>query len=244
MPKEFLKALGPLYVVNLPYRTDRYAEFREQLAQLGIGPDDPNVRFFPAIRPDHAGEFTSVGARGCFLSHMKVVELALSNPGADVIICEDDLDFAANFASRSPGILQVLDKTDWDIFIGGYTSDTLGELVSRDPLVLRVPSEQELIGSHFYVVRSRAIPRLYRFLQAMSARPAGHPDGGPMHYDGALNHFRAQEPDIVTLTTLPALGVQRPSRTDVHELAWFDRMPLMRPIMAGLRRLKRVLLRR
>lgn len=243
MTKEFLKALGPLYVVNLPCRTDRHAEFCEQLSQIGIDPDDPKVQFFPAIRPDNAGEFTSAGARGCFLSHMKVVEMALSHPGADVIICEDDLDFAANFASRSPGVLQVLDKTDWDIFIGGYVSDAIGEIVSRDPLVFRVPPEQELIGSHFYILRNRAIPRLHRFLQAMNARPAGHPEGGPMHYDGALNHFRAQEPDIVTLTTLPAMGVQRPSRTDVHELAWFDRVPLTRPIMAGLRRLKRMLSR-
>lgn len=61
-----------------------------------------------------------------------------------------------------------------------------------------------------------------------------------MHYDGALNHFTSQDPDIVTLATLPALGVQRPSRTDVHDLAWFDRVPALRTVVAALRKIKRM----
>lgn len=171
MIEQFLETLGQLYVVNLPYRTDRYAEFCEQLSRPGIGPDHPKVRFFPAIRPEDAGEFTSIGARGCFLSHMKVVEIAHSDPDAHVIICEDDLDFTAGFKSRLPGILRVLGDTDWDIFIGGYVSDTVGEVLNRDPLVFRVPPDQELIGSHFYILRGSAISRLYHFLRAMNARP-------------------------------------------------------------------------
>lgn len=241
MTQEVLETLGPLYVVNLPYRTDRRAEFCDQLVRLGIAPDHPLIRFFPAIRATDAGAFPTIGARGCFLSHMKILEEALTQNHASVIICEDDLDFSADFASRMPRVIRALDGIDWDLFIGGYVSDRVGEAVSRDPLVFHVPRDLQLIGAHFYILRGRAIARLYQRLDVMLARPAGHPDGGPMHYDGALNHFRSCEPDIVTVAARPALGVQRASRTDIHALALMDRLALTRPVMNFLRKVKRKL---
>ncbi len=226
-------------MVNLPYRTDRRAEFCDQLARLGIGPDHPQIRFFPAIRPTDADAFPTVGARGCFPSHMKIVEQAVAEGHASVIICEHDLDFSADFASRLPGVLRALDRVDWDMFMAGYASDTVGDVISRDPLVFRVPRDLQLIGAHFYILRGRAIARLYQLLQGMQGRPPGHPEGGPMHYDGALNHFRSCDLDIVTVATLPALGVQRASRTDIHPLALLDRLSATRPVMTALRKVKR-----
>lgn len=59
-----------------------------------------------------------------------------------------------------------------------------------------------------------------------------------MHVDGAYSHFRADHPQMVTLSVSPTLGVQRPSRTDVHDLRWFDRVPLVRDTAQLYRRLR------
>ena len=55
-------------IINLPERIDRKREMQKQLANVGWGAD-----FFSAIRPTHPDGFESVGARGCFLSHLAVL---------------------------------------------------------------------------------------------------------------------------------------------------------------------------
>ncbi len=59
-----------------------------------------------------------------------------------------------------------------------------------------------------------------------------------MHVDGAFSRFRADHPDVVTLAALPPLGYQRPSRTDIHALRFYDRWPVLRDIVDAFRRMK------
>ena len=59
------------FVINLPYRTDRRSEMQRELSRIGW-----NAQFFPAIRPASAGSFSSIGAHGCFLSHLAVLKAA------------------------------------------------------------------------------------------------------------------------------------------------------------------------
>jgi hypothetical protein len=61
-------------------------------------------------------------------------------------------------------------------------------------------------------------------------RPGGHPDGGPMHIDGAYSFFRERNPDVMTLIACPNLGWQRSSRSDVFPNKWFDRWPVFRQL--------------
>ena len=65
-----------------------------------------------------------------------------------------------------------------------------------------------------------------------------------MHVDGAYNWFRRANPQFKTLLAIPELGFQRASRTDIHELRWYDRVPLFREGMASLRQVKNALIRR
>ena len=58
------------------------------------------------------------------------------------------------------------------------------------------------------------------FMEELQQRPPGHPDGGPMHIDGAYSTFRVQNPDVVTLIASPNLGWQRSSRSDVTPNWW------------------------
>lgn len=167
---------------------------------------------------------------------MAVLEQAISAGEHSVVICEDDLNFAPDFLSRLPAVLDVLGREEWDILYAGYTSDQVGEPVDRGANVFRLPPAHPVVCAHFYLIRGRAITDFHDYLKLILTRPAGHPDGGPMHYDGAINRFRSARPDLVALATLPTLGTQRSSRTDIHELRWFDRTPVIRDAAMFLRK--------
>ncbi|WP_255509366.1 glycosyltransferase family 25 protein [Oceaniovalibus sp. ACAM 378] len=209
------------------------------MARIGLSFDHPRIRVFPAVRPAELAGFTTLGTRGCFLSHKSVLEQTLSAGERSVIICEDDLDFAPDFLSRLPAVLDIMGREAWDFFYAGYTSVQIGDLVGPEANIFRLPPNHPVLCSHFYIIRGQAIADFHDYLSVILSRPAGHPDGGPMHYDGAINHFRASRPDLVTLAILPTLGSQRSSRTDVHALRWFDRTPLVRDAVQFLRKAKR-----
>ena len=216
-------------IVNLSYRTDRRAQMAEQLARVGLAFDSPNVRLFSAVRPADPGGFESIGAHGCFVSHLTILREVRGS--RNVLIFEDDLDFVYGIAEAMGPVLQAL-PLSWGIFYGGCV---VAVVPSTGPLTEILPLTP--IGtSHFVAFNGQVIGHLVDYLEAILARPPGHPDGGPMHVDGAYSHFRAAHPAVRTFVAIPELGHQRPSRTDIHELRWFDRMPLARTLVQMIRR--------
>ena len=234
--EDFLSVTGPMVVINLPHRDDRRREFADQLKRIGLSFDNPQVRLFEAVRPTEAAGFPTLGARGCFLSHLGVLREALAAGLDGVLICEDDLDFSPDMIRRLPAITAELKRQPWGLFYGGYESPPEGEALSAG--LLRVEPAQAIGCLHFYAVRGSAIADLVRYLEAVLTRPAGHPAGGLMHVDGAICHFRSDHPQYTTLAVVPPIGVQRFSRTDIHALNWYDRWPVVRSLMAPLRRLR------
>ena len=218
-----------IYVINLPHRADRRAEMAAQLARVGLTFDSPNVTLFKAIRPDDAGEFESIGARGCFMSHLEILRDARDL--RSVLILEDDLDFV-------PDVGPLLDKAraalppSWGVFYGGCVVN----MDLRSAPLTRVPAKVRTETTHFVGFNGAVVGRVIGYLEAILARPRGHRDGGPMHVDGAYSRFREDNPDVETFVASPQLGFQRPSRTDIHALRWFDRTPLVRNAVQALRR--------
>lgn len=230
-----------IFVINLPVRTDRRAEMAIQLKNIGLNLGEGHVELFPAVRPDAPGAFPSIGARGCFMSHLNVLRTARRLELQRVAILEDDLDFAADFNGRIQPLLEQLASVNWSIFYGGYHV----EHSLRDPsrVGLLEAQSDELIGTtHFVVFQGEAIAAAVQYLEAILARPAGDPDGGPMHVDGAYNWFRRANPQFKTVLAIPELGFQRASRTDIHDLRWYDSKPLVRDAVACIRSLKKALL--
>ncbi len=231
--EDLLATLGPIVVINLPFRADRRSEFATQLHRIGLSFDHPQVKIFDAVRPDAPDGFPSVGARGCFFSHLGILREAVATGQDRILICEDDLDFTPNSLASFPDLMARLKTDDWSLFYGGYGETPLGKKTA--PGILLLDSDQGVSCSHFYAVRGSAIADLKNYLEAMLLRPPGDPKGGPMHYDGALSWFRKEHPHHITLAAAPPIGVQRSSRTDIHELRWFDRWPIARSL-AGLGR--------
>jgi hypothetical protein len=215
------------YVINLPHRVDRRMETERQLARIGW-----SAEFFPAVRPGEAAGFPSIGARGCFLSHLAVLQKGLAAGADRVVVLEDDVNFAAGFADRWQSTMAALEQLPWSIFYPGHALTGLPSGLSR--LAPATPVR----CTHFMMLEGRAIPQLVAGLQTILARPPGHPAGGPMHVDGAYSTMREQNPSLMTYALSPTLGYQRPSRTDIGDSRWFDRVGALEPVVGLARKLK------
>lgn len=232
---------GQVFIINLTSRPDRRREMQTQLERIGLSLNSPRVVLFQAIRPDDPGGFPTLGARGCFMSHLAVLREARDKGLASVLILEDDFNFCDNFAVKFDTVAEGLGSTDWGIFYGSYHLNApppgaVAACFAAEPaLAIGTSAMLAVNGPH--------IAPLVHYLEAMLRRPAGDPAGGPMHIDGAYCWFRLSHPEVSTWLANPPLGYQRSSRTDVHALRWFDRAGWVRQLVAGFRRLQNKLRR-
>ncbi len=221
-----------VYAVNLPERKDRRQLIVKELEEAGMPLTPHKVEIFPAIRPDEAGGFPSIGARGCFYSHVAILKQAKHQGLSNILIVEDDLEISAKFRTDQAVILEQLCQQDWDFVYFGHVE----EVEQKSPVTL-VPFSEGVMTAHFYAVNGKILDRLLRFLEELQNRPPGHPDGGPMHLDGAYSTFRHQNPDVVTLIASPNLGWQRSSPSNISP-RWFDRVPGLRQLAGAAKTTK------
>ncbi|MBV6821947.1 glycosyltransferase family 25 protein [Pseudomonas sp. PD9R] len=225
-------------IINISSRKDRRLETEEEFARNGFDIDDEKTGFFEAVTPTEGKGFPSIGVRGCFLSHLGVLEEAMRLNLKNILILEDDIQFSRRVAEYGTQAIESLEGMEWDIVYFGHPVG--GD--SNSPVWKEV--DQPIHLAHFYAVNGRCFAKLRDFLLQILERPPGHPDGGPMHYDAALNTLIHKDDGIRAYYFTWNLGYQRPSRTDLHALSFFDRVPLLRPVMGMLRRLKARNLRR
>ena len=224
-----LSCVDAVYVINLPSRRDRRREMNAQLARLGLSFDHDAVTLFPAVRPDGPGEFPSIGARGCFMSHLGVLEDAGRRGLKSLLILEDDADFTPDFLSLGEPHAAAIKNGSWDILYLGYDIDGGHPVDSgaEDGLVRPISASTPIRLTHAMMIRCDASLPLAAYFRTMLTRPAGHPDGGPMHVDGAYSWFRRDHPDRRTAAAVKQWAVQRSSRTDVHDVGWKERIPFI-----------------
>lgn len=234
--RPLLAGFERIVVVNLPERADRRREMEVELAKVGVDSTDVRLRFFAAKRPTEKGDWPSLGARGCFQSHLEILQQAQAAELRNILILEDDCDFTDHPVAVRAALLDSLHTTDWDLaYLGHPVSFDDAPTVEPGTWVAHNAPFQQ---SHCYAVNGRAIPRLVEFLEAITRRPEGHPLGGPQHYDGALNMFRQQNPDVKTLLAGPSLAHQRSSKSDIYE-HWYDKIPGLSQLVALRRALKK-----
>jgi hypothetical protein len=234
MNTELNTFFGQVYVINLRSRADRRIEMNEQLQRIGLSFDSPNVLLFEATKPTDPAGFPTVGARGCFMSHLAVLRDARDKGLPSVVILEDDLNFCDDFVERFSAIASSLGRVDWGLFFGIYVVDK--PLVQSDSPCVKAGSLLPIGTSAFVALNARCIHAMVDYLDAMLSRPPGDPQGGPMHIDGAYCWFRQSHPEISTWLAWNQLGFQRSSKTDVHALRWYDRATWSAWMVALLRR--------
>lgn len=231
------KLLDRIYIINLESRPDRKREMQAELSELGLGADHPLVTFFPAVKPEDSGPFPSIGARGCFMSHLGVLQDAQARGCRRFLILEDDAALVPNVRAVLPGVLSELEAASWAIAYLGYRIDAgqfPGPSANPNTQWRALPAQVGVQTTHAMAIHSRAVPMIIAYLETMLTRAAGHAEGGPMHVDGAYSWFRKQHPKALTLVTPAQYVVQRASQSDIAPPSWRDKVPFV-PM---LRRLK------
>ena len=231
-----LRAFDAVYLLNLPDRTDRLRDSFAELEKL-----DPAARsvveVVPGWRATEAHGFPSVGAYGCFQAHLGALRLAQSRAVESVLILEDDLHVERHMREHWPRVGVAIRTCRWDVLnLGFHASFDEIDGETAEPLF----ATREALGlAHCYAVAAAALPGLIAYLEAVLSRPAGHPRGGAMHFDGALYHFFVEHPEAIRLRPRCSLVGQRSSRSDIAGARWFDRdVPFVRAAVDGLRTLR------
>jgi glycosyl transferase, family 25 len=222
-----------IVVINLPERRDRRKHVLAELAKVGVSEEDRRVQVFAAIRPADPGGFPSIGSRGCFMSHLTVIEEALRDGIQRLLIVEDDLKLESSIFQPLPMLAGQLVEGDWDFAYLGHVEALPGDPESPNWLITTAPVH----CTHFYGLNRRVMSTLYEYLQSCLTRPAGSDDGGPMHVDGAYSMFRARE-TVKTLIAVPSLGGQRSSRSDIYPNRWYDRTPVLKELAGWAREIR------
>lgn len=207
-----------IWIINLESRADRRAQMAGEIDRLGLS-GDPRVAFFKAIRPVDRGDFTSVGARGVYESQLAILEDA-GRKQQSVLILEDDCDFTSKASSY------VADG-DWDIVYGGYEASDPSDLHGSD-----------IIGAHMMGFSARGAKMVSAYLDKL-AYTGIHPP-----IDGVYVWFRRAHPEVPVHFARPALAHQRPSRTDIASLAFYDRWIGLRDLAQAARTVKRAVYRK
>lgn len=233
MGNAFFDLFSRTMIINLPDRPDRRQEIETELRQIGGTIDGQRIRLFPAVRPESAGAFPSIGAHGCFLSHLGVLRAARDAGVETVLLLEDDAHFGRPFRRQQDRVIEALQaQPDWDIFFAGNSPQA--PLSPTGP-VTPISPDMPLLLAHAVAFRRPVIEAAVPFLETMMARPDGSPEGGPMHVDGAYNWLRRANPDFRTVIATPQLITQRASPSDITPKGgWRNRSPLT----TVLRRLK------
>ncbi len=229
--------IDSLRIINLESRADRRREMEAELAQIGLAVQNGFGAFFKAVRPEAAGPFPSVGARGCFLSHLRVLEQAQAEGCKAILILEDDAAIVPELRMRFVEAIEELSNLDWVLAYLGYriAPDRMpGPDSAVSATWRRVAAQTRLQTTHAMLVHHRAFAPLIGYLSDILERPPGHPDGGPMHVDGAYSRFRSSYPDMQTLITTQPYVLQRASASDITAPSWKERVPFI----GQLRRLR------
>lgn len=175
--------LGPAYCISLAHQVERRAFCRRQFDSEGV-----EVQFVDGIVPQDKGRFPTLGALGCFLTHLKILESAVAEHGGSgvryITIFEDDVLLPRSFASIVSTVMRQLRGLEWHIvYWGTENNPPVTPVPGREPLATIAP-EQTIIGKQAYTVRLDTVPALIEYLHLGRQQP------NPAYSDGMYHEFR------------------------------------------------------
>jgi hypothetical protein len=230
-----------IQIINLPSRSDRIKELETQFVKLNESIYKTAV-IFNAIRPTTQENFPSIGARGCFESHFNILKSAVITRPDFLLIIEDDCNFVNPelVALSVDELFSAPETLSWDVFYGGHLILDSNESHNQNNLKYNsiINPTTEVQNTHCIGFSLNAIDKIVPYFEAMLARKPGDPNGGPMHVDGAYTWFRKDNPQLKTVISYPAIAVQRPSRSDIASLKWYDRTPLISTVTQLARKVR------
>ena len=143
------------------------------------------------------------GYIGCFLSHMKCIEIAIQRDYDWVLILEDDCVLKPgakeNFTKVLPYLWKERNNDLWDIYIGGPSSISSKHLINKKNKIFKVAG----LSTHFILIHKDACWNILRKLYALKQiEPID------WFYKNNLN----------ILTSVPYISIQRPGISNVKNI--------------------------
>jgi len=207
-------------VISLRARTDRRAETAAELQRHGVllHRITWHIADKPTATPPNWSRYT-LGTYGCYTSHLQVLKNFLASTATRMLVLEDDVHLTRSDVTVPDHSMVYFGALRRQIHHIGW--ETLAD-------------NDGIVGLHCYGVTRAAAAILVSDLEAAMVRQDGDPLGGPCHVDGAISMIRERH-GIPTALLGPAIALQRSSATDIHPLAWYDRAPIVRSLVARLR---------
>ena len=155
-----------IFVINLDHRTDKWQLVTKNLEKMKI----VNYERFAAIKPEYSeipdeykkwfssknnsdgtDETYSVGAMGCKLSHLKVINIAKNRGYEKILILEDDVDFNPNTSMIfNEAVKQLNSFEPWDMLYFTGNHGRRYENISKN--LIRIYGSHSTVG---YAIHSR-----------------------------------------------------------------------------------------
>lgn len=131
-------------VINLPQRTDRYKEFKEEIKWMHLEPWVMDG--VPHLKPE----------QGIGQAHTNCIRFAKMNNLPFIIIMEDDVVFQGK-QKTYPYFLEAMENSpeEWDVLMGGVYNR--GAVTKHNEYWDKLTS---FCGLHFYIVNARCYDKL------------------------------------------------------------------------------------
>ena len=146
-----------IFYINLDKDVDRRKLCENQLNYYGL-----NAERFSAICPTDKGNFPTIGARGCYLSHLKLVEEAKRRNLDHILILEDDFLLHEKFFE----LCSQLSPVEYDLFYFYRWSEL-------DEYPIKIVPIEYTICTHAYAVHSNYYDKYIEQVK-------NHEDGKPI----------------------------------------------------------------
>ena len=219
---ELFAGFGSRRLISMKARSERRQRIDASLARYDLSLEKLGVEIFDGLAFEDANGFPSKGVRGCFTSHMTLMQECAAS-GQSMLVMEDDVDFKFDRIVAFHQMVPDLQQAGWDIVYLGYLFPQ-----TRGPTRLE-RHEGGTIGGHFYGVTPEFAKAAAVYMLSCTTRPRGDAVGGPMYRDAAFTMFRERHPELVTKLAIPPLGDQFSSRSDLNPRR-YQKWPLVGPL--------------
>lgn len=142
-----------IFYINLDADVERRNNCEKQLRECGL-----SAERFPAIIPTDAGNYPSLGARGCQLSHVALVEEAQRRNLDHLLILEDDFILREDFFE----LCMELYPVEYDLFY-------FYRWFEKDEYPVKIVPIESTLCTHAYAVHSNYYEKYINTLKNNSA---------------------------------------------------------------------------
>ncbi len=181
------------YVISLAQNSQIRQKFYNRVKEVNFSMD---IEWFNSVYGKTVGAPEwwlkgrgCLGAWGCFVSHLHLIELAMTEHRRNILIFEDDAIFENDFVNRLNVALNEL-PDDWDMFfLGGqylFKETKLPEIISSN-----ICSCFNVNRSHAYAINCKAFRAIYKHLFDFDSWGIKHVDHrfGALHETGKINTY-------------------------------------------------------